>query len=73
MAESSLTAEVNLLPLTRGDKAWVRPPVSLDFQIQMLSLSGVEVRFLKVYEKSNYTTSRWVRYLAKAGEYQVRI
>lgn len=73
MAESSMTAEVNLLPLTRGDKAWVRPPVSLDFQIQMLSLSGVEVRFLKVYEKSNYTTSRWVRYLAKAGEYQIRI
>ncbi len=72
-AEASLTAEVNLIPLNRGDKAWTRPPVSIDFQIQMLSMSGVEVRFLKVYEKSSYTTSRWVKYIAKAGEYQIRI
>ena len=73
MSECSMTAEVSLLALTRGDKTWNRPPVSLNFDIQMLSMSGVEVRFLKVYEKSNYTTQRWVRYLAKAGEYQIRI
>lgn len=72
-AEMVLTGEVNLIALNRGDKAWVKPPVSMDFNIEMLSLSGVEVRFLKVYEKSSYTTSRWVKYIAKAGEYQVRI
>lgn len=71
--EFRMTGEVNLIAVNRGDKAWVRPPVSMDFNVQMLSMSGVEVRFLKVYEKSSYTTSRWVRYIAKAGEYQVRL
>ena len=71
-SEVTMQADVDLLPSTR-DKQWVRPPISMDFQIQMISVSGVQVRFLKVYEKSSYTTNRWVRYLSKAGEYQQRI
>ena len=41
----------------------------------MLMIRSVflKVRFLKVYEKSSYQTSRWVKYLTKAGEYQMRI
>lgn len=72
-SEVMLTGEVNLIALNRGDKGWAKPPVSMDFNIEMLSMSGVEVRFLKVYEKSSYKTDRWVKYIAKAGEYQVRI
>jgi AP-2 complex subunit mu-1 len=70
--ESSLEATVELLPATRA-KAWIRPPISADFQISMYSASGVQVRFLKVYEKSSYQTNRWVKYHTKAGEYQMRI
>ena len=70
--ESSLTACIDLLPATR-EKAWVRPPISVDFQISMYTCSGVQVRFLKVYEKSNYQTQRWVKYFSNAGEYQIRI
>jgi AP-2 complex subunit mu-1 len=70
--ESALIAIVDLLPATR-EKAWVRPPISLDFAIPMLSASGVCVRFLKVYEKSSYQTTRWVRYVTKAGDYECRI
>jgi AP-2 complex subunit mu-1 len=65
-------AAVTLLPDTK-DKAWVRQPVSMEFQIPMYSGSGVQVRFLKVYEKSSYQTSRWVKYQTKAGEYQVKV
>lgn len=72
MSEASLDAVVNLLPDTRT-KAWVRPPISMEFQIPMFSGSGVQVRFLKVYEKSSYQTSRWVKYFTKAGDYQMRI
>ena len=73
-SENTLDAEVDLIVATR-EKPWVRAPVSLDFQIPMYSCSGVQVRFLKVYEKSSYQTNRWVRYLTKAGpgEYQIRI
>lgn len=72
--EATLDAVVDLITATR-EKPWVRPPVSLDFQIEMYSSSGVQVRFLKVYEKSNYNTNRWVKYVTKAGngEYQIRV
>lgn len=40
----------------------------------MYTASGLIVRFLKVFEKSNYTSIKWVRYLTKAsGSYQVRV
>jgi AP-2 complex subunit mu-1 len=71
-SESMLAATVELVPGVR-EKAWTRPPISCDFQIPMHSASGVQVRFLKVYEKSSYQTSRWVKYNTKAGEYQARI
>eukprot|EP01036_Dinobryon_divergens_P028538 gene28538-37496_t len=71
-SEVSLDGRIDLLAAVR-EKPWVRPPISMDFQIPMHSGSGVQVRFLKVYEKSSYTTSRWVKYLTKAGEYQMRI
>jgi AP-2 complex subunit mu-1 len=71
-SEATMSADVDLVPSTR-EKQWVRPPISMDFQIPMVAVSGVQVRFLKVYEKSAYQTSRWVRYLSKAGEYQQRI
>mgnify|MGYP005991218417 CR=1 FL=1 len=71
-SEASLGASVELLPDTK-EKIWVRPPINMDFNIPMYSSSGVQVRFLKVYEKSSYQTSRWVKYQTKAGEYQMRI
>lgn len=72
MSEAVLSAIVDLVPGTR-DKPWVRPPIAMNFEIPMYSSSGVQVRFLKVYEKSAYETRRWVRYLSKAGEYQAKI
>lgn len=40
----------------------------------MLTASGLIVRFLKVFEKSNYHSIKWVRYLTKAsGSYQIRV
>lgn len=70
--EATMSATLDLLQATR-EKAWSRPPISVDFQIPMYSGSGVQVRFLKVYEKSSYQTSRWVKYMTKAGDYQMRI
>jgi AP-2 complex subunit mu-1 len=72
MQAAELRSEIDLLPAVR-EKPWVKPPISVDFQIPMYSSSGVAVRFLKVYEKSSYDTAKWVRYLSKAGEYQIRI
>eukprot|EP00164_Ancoracysta_twista_P000575 GFYU01000760.1.p1 GENE.GFYU01000760.1~~GFYU01000760.1.p1 ORF type:complete len:469 (-),score=128.21 GFYU01000760.1:72-1478(-) len=71
--EYSITAEVDLIATTADYKAWSRPPVSMEFQVPMFTASGLHVRFLKVFEKSNYQTIKWVRYITKAGSYQNRI
>jgi len=55
------------------DKAWSRPPITMDFQVPMFTASGLEVKFLKVVEKSNYQTIKWVRYITQAGNYAIRI
>ncbi|CAM9372490.1 unnamed protein product [Ectocarpus sp. 6 AP-2014] len=71
-AEAVFTADVELTPSIRG-KAWSRPPIQAEFQVPMFTSSGVQVRFLKVYDKSGYLTKRWVRYITRAGHYQIRI
>ena len=37
MKESSLNAEIELLP-TADNKKWTRPPISLNFEVKMLVL-----------------------------------
>jgi AP-2 complex subunit mu-1 len=71
-SECMLGADIDLMPTARN-KVWVKPPINVEFQVPMFTASGVNVRFLRVYDKSGYTTSRWVRYITKAGGYQIRI
>lgn len=67
-----LSSDMELVRTVRP-KAWERPPINVDFQVPMFTASGVHVRFLRVYDKSGYTTNRWVRYITKAGGYQIKI
>ena len=71
-AECHIQADVDLMPTVRP-KPWSRPPINAEFQVPMFTSSGVHVRFLRVYDKSGYHTNRWVRYITKAGSYQIRI
>eukprot|EP00761_Pharyngomonas_kirbyi_P013049 gb/GECH01013076.1/.p1 GENE.gb/GECH01013076.1/~~gb/GECH01013076.1/.p1 ORF type:complete len:431 (+),score=76.08 gb/GECH01013076.1/:1-1293(+) len=71
-SEYMLSAEVRLMSTT-VKKAWNRPPISLKFQVPMYTASALHVRFLKVYERSNYETIKWVRYVTEAGNFETRI
>ncbi|KAG0143751.1 hypothetical protein CROQUDRAFT_48375 [Cronartium quercuum f. sp. fusiforme G11] len=72
-SDTTLVAEATLSSTTHR-KNWSRPPINLDFQVLMFTSSGLLVRFLKVFEKSNYNSVKWVRYLTKAnGTYQIRV
>lgn len=71
-SEVVLNGEIELIMSTKN-KAWVRPPISVDFQVPMFTASGLHVRSLKIYERTNYQTTKWVRYVTRAGSYQVRI
>lgn len=56
-----------------NEAEWNRPPISLNFNIPMFTVSGVKVSFLKIMEKSGYKPYKWIRYLTKSGEYTHRI
>jgi AP-2 complex subunit mu-1 len=44
----------------------------LNFSLLMFTSSGLLVRYLKVFEKSNYSSVKWVRYMTRAGNYEIR-
>ncbi|KII88234.1 hypothetical protein PLICRDRAFT_111130, partial [Plicaturopsis crispa FD-325 SS-3] len=71
--EVTFSATADLTSVTHR-QVWARPPIDVDFQVLMFTASGLIVRFLKVFEKSNYHSIKWVRYLTKAsGSYQIRV
>lgn len=70
-SEFVLNAEATLTSMT-NQKAWSRPPLSLNFSLLMFTSSGLLVRYLKVFEKGNYSSVKWVRYMTRAGHYEVR-
>nr|XP_043637835.1 AP-1 complex subunit mu-2-like [Erigeron canadensis] len=48
-------------------------PIRVKFEIPYYTVSGIQVRHLKVIEKSAYQTLPWVRYITMAGEYEIRM
>lgn len=70
-SEYHLSAEASLTSMTH-QKTWSRPPLSLTFSLLMFTSSGLLVRYLKVFEKSNYGSVKWVRYMTRAGSYEIR-
>lgn len=55
------------------DRNWTKPPISLTFQIPMFTSSGIQIRFLKVFEKEGYKPNKWIRYMTKSGSFIHRI
>ena len=58
---------------TEGYANWLKPPLSLEFQVPMTTASGLKVLSLRVTEKNDYKVSKWIRYLTKSGEYCQRV
>lgn len=69
---NSLHADVKLVQ-SINDKGWSKPPITVNFQVPMFTASGMKVLFLRIFEQSNYDTTKWVRYMTRAGQYQIRI
>jgi AP-2 complex subunit mu-1 len=72
--EHTLAANIELISTARERHAWSRPPMSLNFQIPMQNVSGIQVQYLTVWEKSGYKVDKWVRKSCKSlqGDYQIR-
>lgn len=72
--EYLLRAEFRLPSITSEDAAPDRKaPIRLKFEIPYFTVSGIQVRYLKIIEKSGYQALPWVRYITMAGEYELRL
>ena len=70
--EFSCTAQFGL-PTIRTEESDKLPPLVVNFEIPYFTISGAQIKYLKVVEKSGYQTTPWVRYMTKNGDYQIRI
>ena len=51
----------------------LKKPIELKFDIPSFTVSGIQVRYLKIVEKSGYQAFPYVKYITKNGEYQIRM
>jgi len=49
-----------------------KAPINVRFEIPYFTVSGIQVRYLKIVEKSGYQALPWVRYITQNGDYQIR-
>lgn len=54
------------------DERW-KAPIEVKFEIPYFTVSGLQVRYLKIIEKSGYQALPWVRYITQNGRYELRM
>lgn len=54
------------------EKCW-KKPVQIKFEIPYFTVSGIQVRYLKIIEKSGFAALPWVRYITCAGDVYLRM
>ncbi|XP_047632998.1 AP-1 complex subunit mu-2 isoform X1 [Phacochoerus africanus] len=60
------------LPSVEKEEVEGRPPIGVKFEIPYFTVSGIQVRYMKIIEKSGYQALPWVRYITQSGDYQLR-
>ncbi|KAM4856858.1 AP-1 complex subunit mu-2 isoform 3-T3 [Callospermophilus lateralis] len=60
------------LPSVEKEEVDGRPPIGVKFEIPYFTVSGIQVRYMKIIEKSGYQALPWVRYITQSGDYQLR-
>nr|XP_029132288.1 AP-1 complex subunit mu-2-like [Labrus bergylta] len=55
------------LPSVDGEELEAKRPITVNFEIPYFTVSGIQVRYLKIIEKSGYQALPWVRYITQSG------
>eukprot|EP01018_Ginkgo_biloba_P031214 Gb_26610 [translate_table: standard] len=72
--EYMLRAEFGLPSVTAEEATpEKRAPIRVKFEIPYFTVSGIQIKYLKIIEKSGYQALPWVRYITVAGEYELRM
>lgn len=59
---------LRLTRLAEHDSMDKRAPITVKFEIPYFTVSGIQVRYLKIVEKSGYQALPWVRYITQNGD-----
>lgn len=69
-----MTAQFGLPSLKKEESEEIKNKnVNVIFEIPYFTVSQLQVRYLKVVEKTGYQSLPWVRYITKNGNYCLRI
>ena len=71
--EYLMRAHFGLPSIVDEDADRKKRPVTVNFEIPYFTVSGIQVRYLKIIEKSGYQALPWVRYITKSGQYELRM
>ena len=63
------------VPSVRKDNADknINKPIEIKFEIPSFTVSGINVKYVKITEKSGYEAFPYIKYLTKNGLYQIRM
>ena len=73
--ETNLIIQFNVPSLRANESKskYLRKPIEVKFEIPSFTVSGIQVRYLKITEASGYQAYPYVKYITKNGEYQIRM
>ncbi|CAG8569218.1 10887_t:CDS:2, partial [Paraglomus brasilianum] len=71
--EFIMRAHFSLPSVQSSEDQETKPPIAVKFEIPYFTVSGIQVRYLKIVEKSGYQALPWVRYITQNGDYQLRM
>ncbi|CAN0120882.1 unnamed protein product [Ascophyllum nodosum] len=71
--EYLMRAHFGLPSISAEDAREWKAPIQVKFEIPYFTVSGIQVRYLKIIEKSGYQALPWVRYITQNGDYQLRM
>ncbi|KAK9450848.1 Mu homology domain-containing protein [Limtongia smithiae] len=73
--EYAMRAELGLPSVKEAEPDRKKRPISVKFEIPYFTMSGIQVRYLKITEpKLQYPSLPWVRYITKSGDdYTIRL
>jgi len=61
------------LPSVTSEDNDKKKPIAVKFEIPYFTVSGIQVRYLKIIERSGYQALPWVRYITQNGTYELRM
>jgi len=71
--EFLMRAHFGLPSVAPEENLATKAPIRVKFEIPYFTVSGIQVRYLKITEKSGYQALPWVRYITQNGDYQIRM